>query len=42
VAGLLFWFGEPVRDFIDRRFNLVTVVFAVLLIGGFLALKYAM
>ena len=42
VAGLLFWFGEPVRDFIDRRFNLVTVVFAVLLIGGFLALIYAM
>jgi len=38
-AALLFWFGEPVRDFIERRLNLLTT-FLVLLIGGFVAIKY--
>ena len=32
VAVLLFWFGEPIRDFIERRLSLVTTVFLVLLI----------
>lgn len=36
VAGLIRWFGEPIREFIERYFNLLTVVFAVALIGGFL------
>lgn len=40
VAGLLYWFGEPIRDFIERRLSLVTTVFVVLLIGGFVAVKY--
>lgn len=40
VAGLLYWFGEPIRDFIERRLSLVTTVFVVLLIGGFIAVKY--
>ncbi len=39
VAGLLYYFGEPIRAFIDRWFNLLVVVFTVLLIGGFLAFK---
>mgnify|MGYP000923886797 CR=1 FL=1 len=39
VAGLLRAFGEPMRAFIDRWFNLLTVVFSVLLIGGFVLLK---
>jgi membrane protein YqaA with SNARE-associated domain len=39
VAALLFWFGESVRDFIERRFNVATT-FLVLLIGGFVAIKY--
>lgn len=34
VAGLLRAFGEPIRDFIERRLNLVFTVFCVLLIGG--------
>jgi len=36
VAGLIRWFGEPIRDFIERYFNILTIVFAVALIGGFL------
>jgi membrane protein YqaA with SNARE-associated domain len=40
VAGLLYWFGEPIRDFIERRLTLVTTVFVVVLIGGFVAIKY--
>ena len=39
VAALLYWFGEPVRTFIEKRLTLVTTAFAVALIGGFLAIK---
>jgi membrane protein YqaA with SNARE-associated domain len=40
VAGLLYAFGEPIRDFIERRLSLVTTVFVVGLVGGFIAVKY--
>jgi len=40
VAGLLYLFGEPIRAFIEKRLTLVTTVFAVLLVGGFVALKF--
>ena len=40
VAGLLFWFGAPIREFIERRLTLITTAFVVALIGGFLAIKY--
>ncbi len=40
VAALLWRFGEPIRDFIDRRLMLVTTSFLALLVGGFLALRY--
>ncbi len=39
VAVLLFFFGEPIRNFIDRWFNLCVVVFTILLIGGFAVIK---
>ena len=35
VAALLWKFGEPIRDFIERRLGLMFIVFCVLLIGGF-------
>jgi len=38
VAGLIRAFGEPIREFIERYFNLLTLVFTVLLIGGFVLL----
>ena len=39
VAWLLKRYGEPIRDFIERRFNLLTLGFTILLIGGFALLK---
>lgn len=39
VAALLWKFGAPVRDFIERRLSLVFIAFFVLLIGGFFALR---
>ncbi|WP_298291025.1 YqaA family protein [uncultured Litoreibacter sp.] len=40
IAGLLWKFGEPIRDFIERRLGLVFTVFLALLIGGFLLVRY--
>lgn len=40
IGGLLAFFGEPVKQFIDRYFNLLAILFVVLLFGGFLVLKY--
>ncbi|MEO0386259.1 MAG: YqaA family protein [Pseudomonadota bacterium] len=35
LAALFWWFGPPVRAFVERRFALVTTAFFVLLFGGF-------
>jgi membrane protein YqaA with SNARE-associated domain len=40
VAALLYFFGQPIRAFIERRLTLVTTVFVVVLVGGFVAVKY--
>jgi membrane protein YqaA with SNARE-associated domain len=40
VAGLLYWLGPPIRAFVEERLALVFTVFVVLLIGGFVMLKY--
>jgi membrane protein YqaA with SNARE-associated domain len=40
VAALLWWFGEPIRAFIERRLALVTTAFVVALVGGFIILSY--
>lgn len=40
VAWLFRRFGPPIKDFIERRFGLVTLVGTALLIGGFVAIKY--
>jgi membrane protein YqaA with SNARE-associated domain len=40
VAGLLYWFGEPIRAFIEKRLTLVTTLFVVCLVGGFIVIKY--
>jgi len=40
VAALLYWFGPPIRAFIEKRLGLVFTVFVILLIGGFVAIKY--
>ena len=40
VAGLLYFAGEPIRAFIETRLTLVLTVFLVLLVGGFVAVRY--
>jgi len=40
VAALLWQYGAPIRDFIERRLGLVTIVFFVLLLGGFYLTRY--
>ncbi|MCT4556085.1 MAG: DedA family protein [Pelagimonas sp.] len=40
VAGLLRAFGAPIRDFIEKRLGLVFTAFVVLLIGGFVLVRY--
>ncbi|MBB5723877.1 membrane protein YqaA with SNARE-associated domain [Loktanella ponticola] len=36
IVGALLWkFGEPIRDFIERRLGLMFTLFCVLLLGGF-------
>ena len=39
VAGLLWKFGAPVRDFIERRLGLMFILFVLLLLGGVYAVK---
>ncbi|MEJ2050779.1 MAG: VTT domain-containing protein [Calditrichota bacterium] len=40
VAGLIWRFGKPIKTFIDKYFNLLTIVFTFLLVGGFFLIKY--
>jgi membrane protein YqaA with SNARE-associated domain len=42
VAGLIRRYGVPIKAFIDRYFNLLSVVFTVLLVGGFVVFKYVL
>jgi membrane protein YqaA with SNARE-associated domain len=35
VAALLWKFGAPIRDFIEKRLGLMFILFCVLLVGGF-------
>ncbi|MGH7557623.1 MAG: YqaA family protein [Gemmatimonadota bacterium] len=41
VALVLRRWGEPAREFLDRHLNVLTIAFVVLLIGGFVLLRYA-
>jgi membrane protein YqaA with SNARE-associated domain len=40
VAWLLWYYGEPIRAFIERRLGLVFVLFCLLLAGGFVVVAY--
>jgi membrane protein YqaA with SNARE-associated domain len=42
IALLIHKFGAPVKLFIERYFNILTIVFMVLLIGGFVLIKWLM
>jgi membrane protein YqaA with SNARE-associated domain len=40
VAGLLHYYGDPVRNFIEKRLELVTAGVAVIFVGGFVIARY--
>ena len=40
-GGLIYFFGERIKKFIDDYFNVLAVSFSVLLIGGFFLIKFA-
>lgn len=40
VAGLIRLFGESIRVFIEKYFNLLTIAFVVLLVLGFVAVSF--
>ncbi len=40
IATLIYFFGERVRYFLEKRFNLVVALTTVLVILGFVAIKY--
>ena len=42
IAALLWKFGPPIRDFVEKYLGLVATAFVVLLIGGFVAIKYVL
>ena len=40
VAGLLWKFGPPVRDFIEKRLGLLFTLFVILLVGSFALVRF--
>ncbi len=40
VAAFIWKFGAPVKVYIEKYFNILSIVFMVLLIGGFLLIKF--
>lgn len=39
VAACIWKFGAPVKKYIDKYFNLLSILFMVLLVGGFVVIK---
>jgi membrane protein YqaA with SNARE-associated domain len=40
VAALLYWFGPPIKDFIERYLGILFTIFVILLFGGFVLVRY--
>ena len=40
LAALLWKFGAPIKSFIEKYLGMLTLLFFILLIGGFISLKY--
>lgn len=39
-AALVYWFGEPVRKFVEKRLEIVVTAAVFLVIAGFVAVRY--
>ncbi len=42
LGGLIWRFGPSIRNFVDRYFNLLVILFSILLVGGFFIVKYVL
>ena len=42
LGGLIWRFGPSIRNFVDRYFNLLVILFSILLVGGFLIVRYVL
>ena len=40
VAGLIYFFGEKIKMVVDKYFNILTIAFVILLVLGFVVVKY--
>ncbi len=40
VAGLIWKYGAPIKIFIEKYFNILSIVFIILLFAGFVLVKY--
>ncbi len=40
VGGLIYFFGPSIKSFIDRYLNLISIAFVILLVLGFIAIKW--
>jgi len=40
VAAFVYFFGAKAKVYIDKYFDILTILFTVLLIGGFVLLKF--
>lgn len=41
VAGLVYWFGEPIREFVEKRLEIVMLGALATIVAGFLLAHYA-
>ena len=39
VGALIYWFGPPVKEFIEKYFNILSIVFFISLVLGFYLIK---
>jgi len=39
IAALIYWFGEPIRSFIETNLNWLSIAFVILLVLGFWVMK---
>ena len=40
VAALLWKFGEPIREFVEKRLTLIATISVIVIVGGFVAVRY--
>ena len=42
VAGLVYWFGEPIRGFIEKRLELAMLIALATIVAGFVIARYVL